>query len=118
MTATAALARRGAWHPAPADGLPFSSGGMLAAWSSLLLPGTPFSFSFFSTLYPGSQIAAHTGPCNLRIRCHLPLIVPSMTQKDKPQEGREYEVRGEGLEPGTLSEDCADRGSKPMCLCG
>ncbi|CAN0083195.1 unnamed protein product [Ectocarpus sp. 12 AP-2014] len=39
--------------------------------------GTPFSFSFFSTLHGGSSIAAHTAPCNLRLRCHLPLTVPS-----------------------------------------
>ncbi|CAM9782549.1 unnamed protein product, partial [Ectocarpus sp. 13 AM-2016] len=38
---------------------------------------TPFSFSFFSTLHGGSSIAAHTAPCNLRLRCHLPLTVPS-----------------------------------------
>ncbi|CAM9560723.1 unnamed protein product [Choristocarpus tenellus] len=39
--------------------------------------GTPFSFSFFSTLGPGGAISAHSAPCNLRLRCHLPLIVPS-----------------------------------------
>lgn len=41
-----------------------------------LMCNTPFSFAFFSTLFPKSNIAAHYGPCNLRIRCHLPLIVP------------------------------------------
>jgi aspartyl/asparaginyl beta-hydroxylase (cupin superfamily) len=41
-----------------------------------LMTGTPFSFSFFSTMHPKSKIAAHCGPCNLRIRCHFPLIVP------------------------------------------
>jgi aspartyl/asparaginyl beta-hydroxylase (cupin superfamily) len=45
--------------------------------SPSLMHGTPFSFAFFSTLYPNSTIAAHHGPCNLRIRCHFPLIVPS-----------------------------------------
>jgi aspartate beta-hydroxylase len=38
---------------------------------------TPFSFSFFSTLAGNSEISPHYGPCNLRIRCHFPLIVPS-----------------------------------------
>ena len=38
--------------------------------------GTPFSFSFFSTLHAQSVIAPHSGPSNLRLRCHLPLIVP------------------------------------------
>jgi hypothetical protein len=27
-------------------------------------------------LHPGTSIAAHSGPCNLRLRCHFPLIVP------------------------------------------
>lgn len=41
-----------------------------------LQEGVPFAYSFFSTLQPGSTIAAHFGPTNLRLRCHLPLIVP------------------------------------------
>lgn len=41
-----------------------------------LMTQTPFSFGFFSTLKSGSKIDTHTGPCNLRIRCHFPLIVP------------------------------------------
>lgn len=40
------------------------------------MTGTPFSYAFFSSLDAGSSIEAHSGPCNLRIRCHLPLIVP------------------------------------------
>jgi aspartyl/asparaginyl beta-hydroxylase (cupin superfamily) len=41
-----------------------------------LMVGTPFSYSFFSSLGPSSHIKPHFGPCNLRLRCHLPLIVP------------------------------------------
>ena len=41
------------------------------------MTGTPFSFAFFSTLGKGASIAAHTGPCNLRLRVHFPLIVPA-----------------------------------------
>lgn len=41
-----------------------------------LMSQTPFSFAFFSTLKSGANIAPHYGPCNLRIRCHFPLIVP------------------------------------------
>jgi aspartyl/asparaginyl beta-hydroxylase (cupin superfamily) len=44
--------------------------------SPVLMAETPFSFAFFSTMGPGAQIAPHFGPCNLRIRCHFPLIVP------------------------------------------
>ena len=45
--------------------------------SPSLMSGTPFSFAFFSTLHPHSTIAAHHGPCNLRVRCHFPLIIPT-----------------------------------------
>ncbi|RYY86877.1 aspartyl/asparaginyl beta-hydroxylase domain-containing protein [archaeon] len=42
-----------------------------------LMANTPFSFAFFSTMYPKSKIDAHYAPCNLRLRCHFPLIVPN-----------------------------------------
>lgn len=41
-----------------------------------LMSGTPFSYAFFSTLKKKSKIDPHYGPCNLRIRCHFPLIIP------------------------------------------
>jgi len=41
-----------------------------------MLFGTPFGFCFFSTLHGRSSIKAHTGPMNLRLRIHLPLVVP------------------------------------------
>lgn len=49
----------------------------------------PFGFTFFSTLHGKSYIKPHTGPMNLRLRIHLPLIVPKNTEPDafssKPQ---------------------------------
>jgi len=42
----------------------------------LLFEGTPFGFCFFSTLHGQASIQAHTAPMNLRLRIHLPLIVP------------------------------------------
>jgi len=47
----------------------------------------PFGFCFFSTLSGQSNIKAHCGPMNLRLRIHLPLIVP-MTEltSHSPQE--------------------------------
>ena len=42
----------------------------------------PFGFTFFSTLHGKSFIKPHTGPMNLRLRIHLPLIVPSNTKPD------------------------------------
>lgn len=32
--------------------------------------------AMFSVLEPGSSIEPHTGPCNYRLRCHLPLVIP------------------------------------------
>jgi len=40
------------------------------------MAGTPFSFAFFSSLSSGAKIAPHFGPCNIRLRIHLPLVVP------------------------------------------
>ena len=41
-----------------------------------LMTSTPFSFAFFSTMGPQANILSHFGPCNLRLRCHVPIIVP------------------------------------------
>lgn len=35
-----------------------------------------FGSAMFSVLEPGSSIEPHTGPCNYRLRCHLPLVTP------------------------------------------
>jgi aspartyl/asparaginyl beta-hydroxylase (cupin superfamily) len=59
-------------------GVPTSKGGI---GSIRLMTDTPFSFAFFSTLHSQSTIAPHYGPCNLRLRCHLPIIVPSDVEK-------------------------------------
>lgn len=48
-----------------------------------LMTGTPFSFSFFSTLHPEAKIAHHSAACNLRVRCHFPLVVPSGSTVDE-----------------------------------
>lgn len=42
-----------------------------------ILHGVPFAYAFFSQLHPGSKIAPHFGPVNMRLRVHLPLFVPS-----------------------------------------
>jgi hypothetical protein len=49
----------------------------------VLFEGTPFGFSFLSTLHANSSIQAHTSAMNLRLRVHLPLIVPTTTTNDK-----------------------------------
>ena len=38
--------------------------------------GNTFCYAMYSSLEPGSIIEPHTGPCNFRIRCHIPLITP------------------------------------------
>lgn len=44
-----------------------------------LFEGTPFGYTFYSTLHANSKIAPHTAPMNFRLRIHLPLIVPQGT---------------------------------------
>lgn len=53
-----------------------STASALEAVPRLCVGDMPFSFAFFSTLRPHSRIAPHTAPANLRLRLHLPLIVP------------------------------------------
>jgi aspartate beta-hydroxylase len=49
-----------------------------------LMCSTPFDYTFFSVLGAGASIAAHHAPCNLRIRCHLPIIVPEEPSLQSP----------------------------------
>jgi hypothetical protein len=37
---------------------------------------SPFGYAFFSVMKPQTSIAPHFGPTNIRLRVHLPLIVP------------------------------------------
>ena len=48
----------------------------LASLPGLCEGHMPFAFAFFSTLRGNSHIAAHHAPVNLRVRVHLPLLVP------------------------------------------
>lgn len=48
----------------------------LNAVPGLCFGDMPFAFAFFSALRPQSRIAPHTAPANLRLRVHLPLVVP------------------------------------------
>jgi hypothetical protein len=48
-----------------------------------LFEGTPFGYTFFSTLHGNSRIEPHTGPMNLRVRIHLPLVVPKEDTADE-----------------------------------
>jgi hypothetical protein len=49
----------------------------------MLFEGNPFGYCFFSTLHPHASINAHSAPMNLRLRVHLPLLVPKETASDE-----------------------------------
>jgi aspartate beta-hydroxylase len=77
------LVPSGAWLAAPL----FDVGGCMNEEICALCPRTthllrslplcrPFGFAMFSTLKPGTRIAAHRGSCNMRLRCHLTLRNP------------------------------------------
>lgn len=67
---------KGVKQPKFEDVCPVTSA-CLKSFGSNLFSSTPFSFAFFSTLQPGASIKAHSGPMNLRLRVHLPLIIPT-----------------------------------------
>jgi len=73
------------WHSAVSKGVLQPSLGLVAPVTAgllqtcpSLLTGVPFAYAFFSNLRGGARIAPHFGPCNLRLRVHLPLRVPSL----------------------------------------
>lgn len=45
------------------------------------MTGTPFSYTFFSSMSPNTQIAPHYGAGNIKLRCHFPLFVPKENEK-------------------------------------
>eukprot|EP00587_Corethron_hystrix_P007462 CAMPEP_0113297864 /NCGR_PEP_ID=MMETSP0010_2-20120614/548_1 /TAXON_ID=216773 ORGANISM="Corethron hystrix, Strain 308" /NCGR_SAMPLE_ID=MMETSP0010_2 /ASSEMBLY_ACC=CAM_ASM_000155 /LENGTH=249 /DNA_ID=CAMNT_0000150823 /DNA_START=288 /DNA_END=1037 /DNA_ORIENTATION=- /assembly_acc=CAM_ASM_000155 len=51
----------------------YNGGGFI---SQHLFKNVPFGYAFFSTLGGDSSIKPHCGPMNLRLRIHLPLLVP------------------------------------------
>jgi len=58
----------------------------------------PFSYAFFSTLKGQSSIASHYGPCNLRIRCHFPLVTPETSQMQGTRKELGMEVGGHQIQ--------------------
>jgi aspartyl/asparaginyl beta-hydroxylase (cupin superfamily) len=54
----------------------------LAAPNLAAMTDCALGYAFFSVLAPGSKIAPHCGASNLRLRCHLPLIVPRTSSVD------------------------------------
>eukprot|EP00027_Filamoeba_sp_ATCC50430_P018066 CAMPEP_0168565810 /NCGR_PEP_ID=MMETSP0413-20121227/14061_1 /TAXON_ID=136452 /ORGANISM="Filamoeba nolandi, Strain NC-AS-23-1" /LENGTH=143 /DNA_ID=CAMNT_0008597741 /DNA_START=195 /DNA_END=623 /DNA_ORIENTATION=+ len=62
----------------------------------LLMTGCGLGYAYFSILKPGTHISAHCGPANIRLRCHLPLKVPSNCCMRVDNEKREW-VEGQCL---------------------
>lgn len=58
---------------------------------SQLMTGTPFSYSFYSTMSPQASIAPHYGACNLKLRCHFPLFVPEEAYLSVAGDARPWE---------------------------
>ena len=69
------MVKKGAFQDSFLSSAPETSAA-LAGLQSDLQVGMPFAYTFFSTQKPGTSISTHTSACNLRIRGHLPLIVP------------------------------------------
>lgn len=71
-----------AWHSLVTKGQMLPQAGLLAPVTTALLMnsplalGVPFSYAFFSQMEPGTEIAPHFGPSNLRLRVHVPLNIP------------------------------------------
>ena len=63
-----------------------------AACISALAPFNEVIFGshFFSRLSPGTHLDAHCGPSNLRLRCHLGLVIPPGTKIRVGDETREW----------------------------
>jgi hypothetical protein len=80
----------------------------------LLFEGTPFGFAFFSTLHPQSRIDAHAAPMNLRLRVHLPLVVPPDEEETYDTGGAEDGGTTEGTPPASSSSSSSGR-RRPLC---
>jgi len=47
---------------------------------SELFTGTPFGYAFFSSMAEGAKIDPHNGPTNVRLRIHLPILLPPSSE--------------------------------------
>lgn len=65
---------KGAKVPSFANEAPIAS--LLLDHVPRLMTDSPFGFAFYSSLGGGAEIQPHCSPMNLRLRVHVPLIVP------------------------------------------
>lgn len=68
------LLNQGAWAEENASQCPLTAQ-LLQALPAFMQEHV-FGNAMFSVLESGSSIEPHTGPCNYRLRCHLPLVTP------------------------------------------
>ena len=70
----AVVRRPGAIKPSFAREAPVAA----RLWDAVprLMTGVPFGHAFYSALGAGAEIKPHTAPMNLRLRVHVPLMVP------------------------------------------
>ena len=59
---------------------------------SNFMAGCIFGNAMFSVLECNSSIEPHTGPCNFRLRCHLPLSIPTGFKMQVGNEVKEWEL--------------------------
>jgi aspartate beta-hydroxylase len=77
------LALQGEWttYMLWSFGLPFRENLARCPRTAALLDSLPVAhtagLTYFSALGPGTRVAAHCGPTNTRLRCHLGIIVPA-----------------------------------------
>lgn len=68
------LVNQGVWNEESVRKCPFTV--QLLKEMPAFMKDHVFGNALFSVLKPGSSIEPHTGPCNYRLRCHLPLVTP------------------------------------------
>ena len=56
----------------------------------------PFSSSFLSIMKPITSLDKHYGPCNIRLRCHLPIVLPEESEACFIRVGGEVKFWKEG----------------------
>lgn len=56
----------------------------------------PFSSSYLSIMKPITSLDKHYGPCNIRLRCHLPIVLPDSSEACFIRVGGEIKFWKEG----------------------
>lgn len=60
------------------------------------MTNVPFSSSYMSIMKPITSLDKHFGPCNIRLRCHLPIELPESSEACFIRVGGEIKFWKEG----------------------